>query len=213
MIWWTVLLIPFLNQRNVNASARHTRPLIKRMRSPVQRDAVGGIVRVQRSVGQEWLHFFWKLKVFIQVLQLHLGSHRRLVICDRIDQWVEVKARQVWVFSLDVSACRVMVDAHVHFPWSRIVQIWECNPVFRSNLLANNNLVDVIEFIPVLLINVVIAIQRFEFRTSRNRDIESLGSIKRWQIEKIEVVPICKIRQQLRSQTVEGSHDRDIQTP
>lgn len=45
-----------------------------------------------------------------------------------------------------------------------------------SDFLANDDFVDVIEFIPVPIEGVDIAIQRFEFGTTPNSNIRRLGS-------------------------------------
>ena len=48
--------------------------------------------------------------------------------------------------------------------------------VFHTNLLTNDDLVDIIELIPVLVIIIHVTIKRLKFRTSWDRHVESLSS-------------------------------------
>lgn len=56
-------------------------------------------------------------------------------------------------------------------------------------LLPDDELVDVIELIPVLITSVHIAEQRLKLGTARNTHVETLGSDESIGLKQVEVVP------------------------
>ena len=111
LAWRAVLHVPVLDQRDVLGAAHVARPLVERVRRPVQRDAVGRRVGVERLLRQEGLHLGGKLEVVVKDLVLERVGPlaRRMPPRDRVDQRVKVERRQVRVLRLDVHHHRVVV--------------------------------------------------------------------------------------------------------
>mmetsp|Transcript_67280 Transcript_67280/g.140138 ORF Transcript_67280/g.140138 Transcript_67280/m.140138 type:complete len:884 (+) Transcript_67280:4960-7611(+) len=210
-----VLLVPLLDECDIDTAARHARALVERIRRPVQRDAVGGVVRVQRRLLQQRLHLFRQLKIVVIRYQIDVrgGGARRFVGGNWVDERVEVEAGEVGVLCLDVHARRKVVHAHVHHAGSGVVKVGEGDAVLGADLLADDNFVDVVELVPVLLVDVVIAVQRLKFRTPRDREVQRFRGIERLEIKEVEVVAICQVREQLRREAVERAHDWHVETP
>mmetsp|Transcript_61033 Transcript_61033/g.143984 ORF Transcript_61033/g.143984 Transcript_61033/m.143984 type:complete len:850 (-) Transcript_61033:159-2708(-) len=210
-----VLLEPLLHQRHVDAAPRYARPLVERVRRPVQRNPVGRVVRVQRRLLQKRRDLCRELEVVVvgHEVQLCRVRVRRLVARDRVDQRVEVKAGQVGVLRLDVHARREMVHAHVHVSGAGVVEVRESHAVLGADLLADDDLVDVIELVPVLLVHVVVAEERLELGAAGDGQAERLGGVEALHIEKVEIITVRQIRQQLRREAVKRAHDRHVQAP
>ena len=66
-----------------------------------------------------------------------------------------------------------------------VIQMRECDFVFRTNLLTNDDLVDVIELIPVLVIIIHVTIKRLKLRTAWDRHVESFGGKERIFVKEI----------------------------
>lgn len=71
-----VVSSPVLDERNVDGSPGPPGAQVEGPRRPEQSDAVGCVVRVQRSVLQEGLHVIWELKLLLVLRQglLTLGG-------------------------------------------------------------------------------------------------------------------------------------------
>jgi hypothetical protein len=69
--------------------------------------------------------------------------------------------------------------------------------MFSSYWLSNDYFSDIVELVPILVLLIYITIQGLEFRTSRYCNIQSLSSKERLDIEKIVVVLINNVREQL----------------
>ena len=67
-----------------------------------------------------------------------------------IDDGIVVEGRQIRIIGLDVAWRRVVVWGHCHLPWPGVVEEREGNAILCSELLPHNDLVDVIELIPIL---------------------------------------------------------------
>ena len=65
--------------------------------------------------------------------------------------------------------------------------------VLGSDWVPQDDFVDVIELVPVLIEISEISIERLEPRSSRNSNVEGLGSEEGLQIEKIEVVLVDNV--------------------
>ena len=60
---------PVLDERDVNGSPGPPRAQVEGAWRPEQSDAVGGVVRVERSLLEEGLHVVWQLKLLIIIRQ------------------------------------------------------------------------------------------------------------------------------------------------
>ena len=65
----------------------------------------------------------------------------------------------------------------------------------HTNLLANNDFVDVIKFIPILVEIVHVTVERLKLWTARYSKVKSLGGEKRLLIEQIISIGIRMVRQ------------------
>ena len=74
-----------------------------------------------------------------------------------------------------------------------VVQVGESDSVFRAHRLTDDDLVDVVELVPVFITQVVIFNQRFELRSTWNRHVEGFRGEKTLRIEKIEEIAVDKI--------------------
>lgn len=84
-----------------------------------------------------------------------------------------------------------------------VVQVRERDPVLRPNRLPDDNLVDVIELIPVLVAHVAVLDQWLELGSSRNSHVQCLGCEEALRIKQVEEVAVHQIGQQLIRQSVE----------
>ena len=97
-----------------------------------------------------------------------------------------------------------MIVSDCHFSWSRIEDKWESNPVLRLDRLTNNNLVDIVELVPVFVLLVGIPKQGLEPRSARDRHIQSLGGVERFQVKQVLAIRVLSlVRQKLRRQSVQ----------
>ena len=173
----TVLLVPVLDKGHINSPPGAPRSLVEGVRGPVQSDAVCCIVRVEWCIFQERLDKFGELKLIL--LLVGVLAFGVVVRRDGVDERVEVVAGKVRVLSLDVDASRVVIHAHVHLAGAAVVKVRKRDAILCSDLLPNDDLVDVVEFIPVLLVNIVVAVQGFELGPSRDRKVERLHGGRR----------------------------------
>ena len=97
----------------------------------------------------------------------------------------------VWqVAYLEVVERRVVVRSEVHRARPGVVQEGEGHAVLRPDLVPDDDLVDVVELVPVLLIAVHVAEKRLELRPPRHGDVECLGGEERLLVEQVPVVPV-----------------------
>lgn len=80
----------------------------------------------------------------------YLGS---MPMRDWVDERVKVEGGKVRVFRLDVDHRGSVVPGQVHMIGQRIIKIGKGYAILGTNWLADDNLVDVIEFIPVFISN------------------------------------------------------------
>lgn len=81
---------------------------------------------------------------------------------DRVDQRVEIERRQVRVLSLYKHHVRYVVPGQVDLERIRVVQIGKGYAVLGAHRLANDDFVDVIEFVPVFVVVVGLFDERLE---------------------------------------------------
>jgi hypothetical protein len=67
------------------------------------------------------------------------------------------------------------------------------NFVFSSYLVSDDDLIDIIEFIPVLVFIVKISIKWLKLRTSRDCHVQSLCSVETLLVKEIEIVIVNQI--------------------
>ena len=53
--------------------------------------------------------------------------------------------------------------------WATVVQLWECNFVLSADVVADNNFVDIVEFVPIFIFFLLLTVKWLKLRTSRNR--------------------------------------------
>ena len=73
-----------------------------------------------------------------------------MAVRDGVDEGVEVESWQVRVLRLDEDHRGIVVPGEAHIQREAIVQVGEGNAVLRPDWLPNDDLVDVIELIPIL---------------------------------------------------------------
>lgn len=85
----------------------------------------------------------------------------------------------------------------------RVVEIWEGDAILGSDRLSDDDLVDIVELVPVLILKWIFLDQRFELWTTGDSLIERLRSEERLQIEEIKVVVVDQISEKLITKSVE----------
>ena len=130
-----------------------------------------------------------------------------------MQQRVEVEGRQVRVVGLDVHQRRHVVRRDRDLARPRRVQVRERDLVLGADGSAHDELVDVVELVPVVVAAVAVAEEGLELGASRNRDVERLGGRKRVAVEEVKVVWVDRVRQQLPSQAVERGEHVQRQAP
>lgn len=68
-----------------------------------------------------------------------------------VDQGVEVEGRQIGVLGSDVDVLGLVVDSDVNSSRKGVVEVREGDLVLGSDLLSNDDLVDVVELVPVFV--------------------------------------------------------------
>lgn len=94
-----------------------------------------------------------------------------------------------------------------------IVQVWKSDSVFRSHRLSDNNLIDVIELVPIIVARVVILDERLEFRAAGNRHVQRLRGEEAFRIKQVEEVIVDEVGQQLIRKTIKCRHLWQGQVP
>mmetsp|Transcript_79856 Transcript_79856/g.222351 ORF Transcript_79856/g.222351 Transcript_79856/m.222351 type:complete len:337 (+) Transcript_79856:6104-7114(+) len=126
---------------------------------------------------------------------------------------VVVECGQVRIIGFDIHDALVVVRRHGHLARPRVVEEGECDTVLRAQLLAHDDLVNVVELVPVLVLVVHVAVKGLELGPPRNRHVQGLRRVERLLLEEVEVVTVHKIGQQLVRQTVEHALLRKAQAP
>ena len=94
-----------------------------------------------------------------------------------------------------------------------VVQEWECDFVFRTNGLTNNDFVDIVEFGPFFLVDVDVFEQGLEFGSAGESHVECFRGEERLLIEEVVVISIGEVGQELMTQSIERRHLRERQVP
>jgi len=77
---------------------------------------------------------------------------------------------------------------------SAVVQVGERNLVLCSDVLTNDDLVDIIELIPVIISVFDISVQRLKLGSTRDSHVEGLGREEALLVEQVEVILVSQIR-------------------
>lgn len=85
--------------------------------------------------------------------------------------------------------------------------------VFSSNLLTKDDLVDIVELVPVVVEVVGISVQGFETRSTGNSDVESFSSEESFWFEEVVVILVGEIGEEGTSESVEGGHLGEVEVP
>lgn len=106
-----------------------------------------------------------------------------------------------------------MIRTQSYSSRSGIIKMRECDSVLCSNRMPHNNFIDIVELIPVFVEVSQIAIQRFEFWTTRDGYVECLGGKERFQVKEIVVVFVKNVREYLICQSMQIGHHVQWQVP
>ena len=74
-----------------------------------------------------------------------------MTLSNGIDQRIEVERRQIGIFGFDEDNIGCVIPSKVDFEWIGIVQVRESNAIFGANGLTDDDLVDIVEFIPIFV--------------------------------------------------------------
>lgn len=94
-----------------------------------------------------------------------------------------------------------------------VVQIWESDAILCAHRLPNDNLVNVVELIPVIVAEIVVLDQWLELGTTWDGHVKRLRREETLGIEKVEEIIVDEIGEQLICQTVKSCHLRQCQVP
>jgi hypothetical protein len=112
---------------------------------------------------------------------MYLGG---MAMGNRVDQWIKVEGRKIWVLGLDVHHTRGVVPWQMHVIRERVVEIREGYAVLRTNWLPYDDLVNVIELIPVFVTDKLLVLyKRLKLGTTRNCQVQSFGCEERLEIK------------------------------
>lgn len=133
---------------------------------------------------------------------------------DWVDEGVKVESWEIGILGLDINHGGSVVPRQVHVIWQGVVKIRKRDAIFCTYWLPDDDLIDVIKFIPIFISNELLVLyQGFKLWAPRNGQIESLGSEERLQIKQIEVIIIHQISEQLVTKAIEGRHDLQAEVP
>ena len=83
--------------------------------------------------------------------------------------------------------------------WEVVVQVGERDPVLGPDGLPDDDLVDVVELVPVVFKSSRVFDQRLVLGPSGDGDVQSLGGEKGLEVEQVEVVVIHQVGHQLKN--------------
>ena len=83
-----------------------------------------------------------------------------------------------------------------------VIEVGERDPVLRPDGLTDDDLVDVVELVPVVVQGGGVFNEGLVLGSSRNGDVQSLGREERLEVEQVEVVVVHKVSHQLKIRDV-----------
>ena len=166
----------------------------------------------------------------------HLGS-RLVAVGDGVDKRVKVEGGEVRVLCLDEDHGGVVVPGEVHVQGQAVVQVGEGDAILRPHRLPDDDLVNVIELIPVLLPGMewsmntplqgqpltpchapspdelLVLDERLKLGSSWDGEVQSLGREEGLEVKEVEVVVINKVSKKLVAKAIESRQDLKSEVP
>lgn len=145
---------------------------------PEQTDPVGGLPVPEVLLGQEGFEVFPEIDLleFLLGNVLNLGEVSDLLInfmgCYWVNRRIESESWNLWILLFYIHCCWIMICSDCHLSRPIVVKIRESYLVFCSDWVSDNNLIYVIELIPVFIIVLQISVQRLKFWATRNCQIQ-----------------------------------------
>ena len=99
----------------------------------------------------------------------HINS---IAVRDRVDKRVVVERGQVRVLGLDEDDGRRVVVGQVHGARQAVVEIREGNAILVADRVADDDLVDVVELVPVLVVDAVKARKRRQGKIRKHKIVD-----------------------------------------
>jgi hypothetical protein len=161
------------------------------MWGPEKCNTVGGVVRIQWCLLKEGLDVVRKNKlVIIKVWSVRLCF---TAVGDWVDQGIIVERRKLRVFSFDETNRDMVIRNDRYILRETVVQVREGNSILSSDCLTDNNLIDVVELIPIFITKTQISVQWLKLRATGDSHVQGLGGVERFEFEEVEVVLVCEI--------------------
>ncbi len=107
-----------------------------------------------------------QLEILVIIGHVLVGGLLRMPVRYGIDERIEVEGGQVGVLRLDVDHVGRVVPGQVHKLRQVVVQVGEGDAILRPDWLADDDLVDVVEFVPVVVLGEGVLHQGLELRTA-----------------------------------------------
>ncbi len=142
------------------------------------------------------------------VAQLKEGARR-----DRMQRGVKVKGRHGRVFGPHLDDRGLAVGADAHAAWPAVVEKGQGDAVLCAEGSAHDDLVDVVKFVPVLLVAARLSVERFKLWPTRHGHVEGLCSEKGVQVKEVKVVLVDNLREELRGEPMQVAHDGRREVP
>jgi hypothetical protein len=82
-----------------------------------------------------------------------------------MDDRVEIECRQIWIFHSDEQILDLVIFRNMNTTRPGIVQVGESYSILRTDLLPNDDFVDIIELVPIIVVGFSVAVQGFKTST------------------------------------------------
>ena len=89
---------------------------------------------------------------------------------DRVNERIEIEGRKVWSICANVDILRIVGNANG--TRKRVIEMREGHFVLGPDLLANDDLVNIVKFVPVFVKGIHVAIKWLELGSSWNGRVE-----------------------------------------
>jgi len=194
----TALFEPVCNEWNVDAASGFASPLVEGLGCVVEHDSVGGVLVEEWTLRKERLESLWQLKVLdILVGDLVVEAEMARFFSFVGGYWVETVIEEegllVWLITLDVDERRFVVANGADPSGPGVVKVWEGYFVLGPDGVSDDDLVDVVELVPVLVFFNHVLEQRLELGSAWNRHIECLCSVEGLLVKEVVVIGVDKI--------------------
>jgi hypothetical protein len=84
-----------------------------------------------------------------------------------MDDWIKIESGKVWIFDSDEQIFDFVVFRDMDATRPRVVKVGKSYSIFSTDLLANDNLVDVVKLVPIVIVGFSITVQRLEAGTTK----------------------------------------------